>query len=297
MCANAEDTEKGNSLRDNPCGGYPRLAKFMADIPDVAIFSRFLDVSTENLLHYQAELHEIRSLLKEIQENDRDLKAGRDRNVYEFNSSMLRESYLSNPDDDSDPDLERAHFEGKRQWETILRARRTIKEYHKALLLHRQIVNLPQPPQGQVDSLNDWMRRPTRGNMYLKGSDGELWKDAKLNELMTMEQPTSDDTSTSTIRVVKLYHSIIGQFIHDEPDEQHMKNTIVYRNNGAIRVVRGAKTLVACMIPILGIVVLYYVKHQGARLGVIAAFTAIFSVTLSTFTPAAIKDIFSATAA
>lgn len=50
--------------------------------------------------------------------------------------------------------------------------------------------------------------------MYLKGSDSELWKDSKLNELMTMEQPTSDDTSSSTIRVVKLYHNIIGRFIH-----------------------------------------------------------------------------------
>lgn len=76
-----------------------------------------------------------------------------------------------------------------------------------------------------------------------------------------------------------------------------MKKTIVYTNNGAIKVVRGAKTLVACMIPILGIVVLYFVKDQGARLGVIAAFTAIFSVTLSAFTPAAMKDIFSATSA
>ncbi|CAI6029845.1 unnamed protein product [Clonostachys chloroleuca] len=269
----------------------------MGDIPDVAIFSRFLDLSTESLLHYQAELREIQSHLRIVQEADRDLNSGGMRNTYEFNSSVLRESYLAELDDDSDPDLERVHFDSKRQWETLLKARGTMKEYHEALLLHRQIVNLPKPPQGQVDSLNDWMRRPTRGNMYLKGSDSELWKDSKLNELMTMEQPTSDDTSSSTIRVVKLYHNIIGRFIHDEPDEQHMKNTIVYTNNGAIKVVRGAKTLVACMIPILGIVVLYFVKDQGARLGVIAAFTAIFSVTLSAFTPAAMKDIFSATAA
>lgn len=132
MCARAEDSEKGNRLRDNSYGGYPRLAKFMGDIPDVAIFSRFLDLSTESLLHYQAQLHEIQSHLRIFQEADRDINAGGMRNAYEFNSSILRESYLSDLDDNSGPELERVHFDGKRQWETILRVRKMIKEYRES---------------------------------------------------------------------------------------------------------------------------------------------------------------------
>ncbi|CAG9954351.1 unnamed protein product, partial [Clonostachys rosea f. rosea IK726] len=54
------------------------------------------------------------------------------------------------------------------------------------------------------------MGRPTRGNMYRKSSNSELWKDVKLNELMTMEHSTNNDAPSSTIRVFKLYHSIIG---------------------------------------------------------------------------------------
>ncbi|CAH0014474.1 unnamed protein product [Clonostachys rhizophaga] len=141
------------------------------------------------------------------------------------------------------------------------------------------------------------MRLPARGIVFLKGSDSELWKDSKLNELTTMEQTTSDDTASSTLRVVKLYHVIIGRFIQDETDKQHRRDDYRQHVNWAIKIERGAKTLVACMIPILGVLVLYFVQDKGARLGVIVAFTAVFSVTLSVLATAAIKDIFSATAA
>lgn len=57
------------------------------------------------------------------------------------------------------------------------------------------------------------------------------------------------------------------------------------------------KALTASMLPIVSIVILHFVKETGARLGVIAALTAVFSLTLCYFTSASINSIFSATAA
>lgn len=58
-----------------------------------------------------------------------------------------------------------------------------------------------------------------------------------------------------------------------------------------------SKAFAASMLPVASIVILHMVKDTEARLGVIAALTAVFSLTLCYFTSASIKDVFSATAA
>jgi hypothetical protein len=72
---------------------------------------------------------------------------------------------------------------------------------------------------------------------------------------------------------------------------------VLYEDHTVLRVLQAVKALVACMLPIIGIVVLNAVKDMSARLGIIAAFTAIFSLALCYMTSAGLKDIFSATAA
>jgi hypothetical protein len=76
-----------------------------------------------------------------------------------------------------------------------------------------------------------------------------------------------------------------------------VQNSVIYREHAVSRVIRGIKTLVACMLPVVGIVVLYIVESPSTRLGVIAACTAFFSLTMSSFTSASMTDIFTATAA
>lgn len=77
----------------------------------------------------------------------------------------------------------------------------------------------------------------------------------------------------------------------------HLRNSIIYHDRGVLRAIRNVKTIVACMLPIVGILVLNTVKNMSARLGIIAAFTALFSTALSYLSTATVKDIFSATAA
>lgn len=56
-------------------------------------------------------------------------------------------------------------------------------------------------------------------------------------------------------------------------------------------------TLLSSLLPVVSIVVLYLVHSMPARLGIIAAFTAGFSVVLSIITSASRIDNFAATAA
>jgi hypothetical protein len=51
------------------------------------------------------------------------------------------------------------------------------------------------------------------------------------------------------------------------------------------------------MLPIIATVVLYFVHNMGKRLGIIAAFTALFSLALALLTRATMQEVFAATAA
>jgi hypothetical protein len=81
----------------------------------------------------------------------------------------------------------------------------------------------------------------------------------------------------------------------------HFHNTVVYYDDGAIRVarsiVRSTQALGACLLPVTGILVLHSLDDMWHRLGTIVGFTAAFSLVLVLFTSATIKDVFAATAA
>lgn len=268
-------------------GGYARLARVMGDVPDVAIFKRFAHLSVESLLHYQAEICSLEKRLAEFQSEDKEDTTDSDRRWYAFNSQTLRDS--ADGDEGEDPN----------QWQTILRLRELLKEYYAAMLLHQQVVDLNKPQQKQLQALRDWMFYPHRGRILLADVDVEVWKTTKLEELVTLEPKSTDGVtfSKSTLGLVRLYHRFIGRYLHKQEPEDHFRNSVVYRDDGVFKVIRVIKTLAACLMPIVGIVVLYVVQDMAARLGIIAAFTAIFAFTLCYFTPAGIKDIFSATAA
>jgi hypothetical protein len=86
----------------------------------------------------------------------------------------------------------------------------------EALLLHSKVVNLSRPHKGQMDSLREYMTRPTMGNIGLIGADKSVWSElANLDELVTMARDTPDGTTSAmSTRLVKLYHEVIGRRIH-----------------------------------------------------------------------------------
>jgi hypothetical protein len=55
--------------------------------------------------------------------------------------------------------------------------------------------------------------------------------------------------------------------------------------------------LIACSLPIAAIVLLYSVKNMTTRLGIVAASTGLFSISMNLLTMATLQEIFGATAA
>ncbi|KAH7355248.1 hypothetical protein BKA65DRAFT_549316 [Rhexocercosporidium sp. MPI-PUGE-AT-0058] len=74
-------------------------------------------------------------------------------------------------------------------------------------------------------------------------------------------------------------------------------NMFLYRDSHIYRIATILGTLLSSLIPIAAIIILSFVKNMTARLGIVSAFTAIFSVSLSLVTEGKRVEIFAATAA
>jgi hypothetical protein len=79
--------------------------------------------------------------------------------------------------------------------------------------------------------------------------------------------------------------------------EEHLAGSAVYSEEIILRLTKAVTTIFACMLPVASIIVLYVVQNMTKRLGIITAFTALFSVSLVSMTNAGMADIFAATAA
>jgi uncharacterized membrane protein len=73
--------------------------------------------------------------------------------------------------------------------------------------------------------------------------------------------------------------------------------TTYHSQTTIIRIARVFSMTLASMLPVVSIVVLYYVHNMGRRLGIIGGFTAAFSIVLGLVTNGALVDVFAAAAA
>lgn len=82
-----------------------------------------------------------------------------------------------------------------------------------------------------------------------------------------------------------------------DPNFDLESNVFLYRDTYFRRLATIFSTLISSLIPIVAIIVLSFVKNMTARLGIVCAFTAVFSVCLSLMTEAKRVENFAATAA
>ncbi len=92
----------------------------------------------------------------------------------------------------------------------------TDSDTEAALLRHNKVLRLRQPLRKHVQALQEWMLRPSMGNVYLLGADRAVWSEPKMDDLVALEPEGQDDgfTSELTLRLISAYHFFIGRRIH-----------------------------------------------------------------------------------
>ncbi|KAJ8131903.1 hypothetical protein O1611_g1717 [Lasiodiplodia mahajangana] len=261
-------------------GGYTRLAEHMGRQPQLAILRRFGTLANATLLYYQAEITELEHYLEFVQDQD-NLSDDENRRLHSRSWIRLCQSAACN--EVGSPE--------RRQYEAIMKLRKLMGQYHKALYFHKKAMALRTPHTTILGDLREWMQRPTMGRVSILSWDRRTWDVCDESDLITFDDSTMDRfTSFITYTMVNIYHDLIGRHIHAAGN-----NTVTYTHRSIALFTEAFTVLIACSLPIAAIVILYSVNNMVTRLGIFAALTALFSISMSLLTMASPQEIFSAT--
>ncbi|KAK7984896.1 hypothetical protein PG996_005869 [Apiospora saccharicola] len=267
MATGLEGIPLGNPTK----GGYTRLATFMGEHPEVAVFKRFSYLNTLALLHMQAELS---VLEKELQDQVKKDLSDPDKAVYDRDWRDLRSS--ASCDDN----------EGSQQWELSQKVTKLVRDYGS-------------PTESEVGSLRGWMKYGHMGNMWLIGPDQDVWKDNDLSELIC---PRPDEGHGAFARFIshkplKWYHYTLGHLFRKPDSSTSNGETVYYSPRGLTRLEAVFSTALASLLPTVAIAVLYVMTNMTQRLIMIGVFQLIFAIGAGVFTNGRMIEIFASTAA
>jgi hypothetical protein len=168
-----------------------------------------------------------------------------------------------------------------------------------ALIQQSIISRLSDPNPHNLRSLQNWLERPNMGNLALIGKDRDTWgaSDEPLShnmDLLAIKSGGENDAFSTWFnrKFIHWFHHILWHRIKKADTESGIFS---YEDKTLQKYTSHITTIIASSLPILAIVVLYYVDAMNARLGLMALFTVVFAAGLSFFTNATRGEIFIAT--
>jgi hypothetical protein len=138
------------------------------------------------------------------------------------------------------------------------------------------------------------------GNLALIGKDRDTWgaSDEPLShnmDLLAIKSGGENDafSTWSSQKFMYWFHHILWHRMKKADDAE--SGIFSYEDKTLQKYTSHITTIIASSLPILAIVVLYYVDAMNARLGLMALFTVVFAACLSIFTNATRGESFIAT--
>ncbi|KAF2195699.1 hypothetical protein K469DRAFT_649806 [Zopfia rhizophila CBS 207.26] len=261
--------------------GYAKVAQLMGTHSDVAILRRFQSLNVQNLLYLQAEIIHLESELREVARRD-TRKANRKSHAHDWWS-------LSQGECEADTE----------QWEAVLAIREKLEKYNDALLKQAAISRLESPTRHDLEFLRSWFQRPTMGSFPLLGLDRAAWDAENEGDLVALNARQAPDLFTRWFadKVIPKYHDIVGEKIKRPVSEEFGTGIFKYEESTLATIARLATTVVASVLPLCSVVILYIVRDNVLRLGVILILSACFSLALTLMTNARKIEVFAATSA
>ncbi|KAI9834099.1 MAG: hypothetical protein M1819_003384 [Sarea resinae] len=258
--------------------GHPSLSAFLASDPDLQVYRRFDRLAARNLLYLQSEILELEAALDECDARDCD-DVVRHRNLDVMQAAQCWEAFARKArSGDSARDAERM--------ELVLRLRPLLKEYQEALLRQSAVLNLEHPSRRVRHAITQSFEHA----QPLIGYSRDLYDEAA--DLVALRTTPDQD------RLTVFMQDHLGYFFRDRRRGSRSLGELYYFPEKLMhRIVSTVSVILSAILLVGAICGLYYVRHEGARLGMIAAFTVVFAGTLSILTNARRAEVFGATAA
>lgn len=178
------------------------------------------------------------------------------------------------------------HDESRRRMELLESLRSKIKEYHEALLLQSQIAQLRRPNRRVLDALRRWFKKPEP----MLGGAAKRYLDDE-NDLVALKPAAEIDYLSQFLRR--------HWAVETEPTRDG-RAQIGRFNERSVALATSAITIVVAAFLLIGSITTFHLVDAAAdavKLGLIAAFTSAFALSLVLITNARRAEIFAATAA
>jgi hypothetical protein len=148
-----------------------------------------------------------------------------------------------------------------------------------------------------LEFLRRWFKDKNMGNLPLIGQDSTLWETSHANDLIALRARRAEDPLGTLFlsRVFLWWHRCIGHRIKKPADEE--ARYFEYEDKYVLRVANIFGSIVSSALLVGSIMALYFVHNMLIRLGIVAAFTQVFSLVLILATSARKIEVFAATAA
>ncbi|KAL3417855.1 hypothetical protein PVAG01_10864 [Phlyctema vagabunda] len=293
--------------------------------PEIVSVHRFQFMNTLNLLYLQAELVELEQVLKKsiaddlrISETSRESEAEtsvpRCESKSENNStanrlpsvdtSIARDSIrveeLKDPGRrNSNAASNLTNVAGERRkaardwwylsntehsptWQIMLTAREKLQGYNKAVLRQTQMNSQLAPNDPDLKFLKSWFSDIKMGDHPLMGDDSTIWESSCASDLITLN-----------LERTKILWPLFSCTKRLDEESRYFE----YNDENVLRIANIFSSMVSTTLLIGSTLTLYFVNNDFIRLGVVAIFSMIFSLTLSLVTRAKKFEVFAATAA
>jgi len=137
------------------------------------------------------------------------------------------------------------------------------------------------------------------GNFPIISTDRDAWNKETEYDLITVGETVYSDTFSRWVSesLIPTYHSVFGKHFKDPVSWDQASGLSWYSDTRIKMAVDIFATVVSSLFPVVSIVALYCVHRMSVRLGIIAAFTAFFSLCLALMTRASRVEIFASTTA
>ncbi|KAF9640983.1 hypothetical protein BFW01_g12789 [Lasiodiplodia theobromae] len=243
----------------------------------------------------QAELVSLEKRLRKVQA--RDNAAPGSRSLYATNWFYLGNSTYQDDGDDS-------------QWELVKEIREKLKEYNELLIQQLKIVSVIPPGTSDLRYIQSYLQSEDMDNGILTGQDAVLWgsierpKEHAPDLLALLGRKSGEDffsrwvTDSVADKMIELQQRLrLARPSGPSGEPQPLKDERMLLDKKLLRWTFMLASGLASALPILSIVILYWVRSTEVRLGLIAVFNIVLSFTLACFTSAKRAEVFAVSAA
>jgi hypothetical protein len=167
----------------------------------------------------------------------------------------------------------------------------------EAIYLQIRLRAAASPNENDLKFVGQWFEGETMGNLPLNGLDSEVWETSSASELVALKPRQADDPLAGFFlkRVFVWWHYCIGRRVQKPVDVE--ANYFEYNDRRVLKVADCVGSIISSVFLTVSVVVLYFVTSMPARLGILVAFTVLFSLVMTLVTNARKAEVFAGTAA